>query len=210
MKSKTAQSASDWKGGFLFLGNQLALDFLNTRPLQNGELVELLPDFAALLRWLSAAGVLTARQAAALRRGGKDTQRVPAAFDAALHLREALRKEILTWEAGAPLHTSMIEELNRWTAAHPRRTRLMATRDSLLREPWFPMEEPEDVLGPLADSAAALFADVERERVRMCGQCVLHYYDTSRKGTRRWCSMQLCGNRAKVAAYAARQRDLSP
>jgi predicted RNA-binding Zn ribbon-like protein len=43
-------------------------------------------------------------------------------------------------------------------------------------------------------------------RVRKCDQCVLHFYDISKKGTRRWCSTQLCGNRQKVAAYAARRR----
>ncbi len=53
---------------------------------------------------------------------------------------------------------------------------------------------------------ATLFAHVDRARVRKCGQCVLHFHDTSKKGTRRWCSMRLCGNRVKVAAYAARQR----
>ena len=41
--SKAGQK-SDWKDGFLFLGNHLALDFLNTRPVRNGEAVELLPD----------------------------------------------------------------------------------------------------------------------------------------------------------------------
>ena len=45
------------------------------------------------------------------------------------------------------------------------------------------------------------------EAMRKCGECVLHFYDTSKKGTRRWYSMQLCGNRLKVAAYATRQRE---
>jgi len=53
---------------------------------------------------------------------------------------------------------------------------------------------------------ATLFAEADRNRVRKCGQCVLHFHDTSKKGIRRWCSMRLCGNRLKVAAYAARQR----
>jgi hypothetical protein len=65
---------------------------------------------------------------------------------------------------------------------------------------------PEDLFAPMAHSAAMLFADVDRKRVRKCGQCVLHFYDTSKKGTRRWCSMQMCGNRLKVGAYAARRR----
>ncbi|PYU38741.1 MAG: hypothetical protein DMG54_29400 [Acidobacteria bacterium] len=62
------------------------------------------------------------------------------------------------------------------------------------------------MFAPLAHSAATLFATVDHKRVRKCAQCVLHFYDTSKKGTRRWCSMQLCGNRLKVAAYAARRR----
>jgi len=54
--------------------------------------------------------------------------------------------------------------------------------------------------------AASLFADLDRKRVRKCPTCVPHFFDTSKKGTRRWCSVQLCGNRLKVAAYAARHR----
>ena len=72
-------------------------------------------------------------------------------------------------------------------------------------ELWFESRQPEDLFAPLVASTANLFAEVDRSRVRMCGQCVLHFYDTSKKGTRRWCSMRLCGNRLKVAAYAARQ-----
>ena len=56
--SKTVRR-SDWRDGFLFIGNHLALDFLNTCPVQNGEAVELLPDFDTLLRWFRAAGLLS-------------------------------------------------------------------------------------------------------------------------------------------------------
>ena len=58
---------SDWREGFLFIGNHLALDFLNTCPVQNGEAVELLPDFDALLRWYQAADLLSSREADSLR-----------------------------------------------------------------------------------------------------------------------------------------------
>jgi len=73
-------------------------------------------------------------------------------------------------------------------------------------ELYFERRHPEDLFAPLAHGVAALFANVDRRRVRKCNQCVLHFHDTSKKGTRRWCSMQLCGNRLKVAAYAARRR----
>jgi predicted RNA-binding Zn ribbon-like protein len=206
MKKTITRQTSDWRNGFLFLGNHLALDFLNTCPVQNGELRELLPDFDALLRWFEAAELLTPTQAASMRQRWGKSARAKRTLEAALHLREELRKEVLAWESGAMIHGSTLDELNRLMEEHPARTRLTGARRALSKEQWFKIDEPEHLLGPLADSAAALFADVDRERVRKCGECVLHFHDTSKKGTRRWCSMQLCGNRLKVAAYAARQR----
>jgi predicted RNA-binding Zn ribbon-like protein len=46
------------------------------------------------------------------------------------------------------------------------------------------------------------------DRVRGCAHpsCVLWFHDTSRNGTRRWCSMDACGNRAKAGRHYARTR----
>ena len=197
---------SDWRDGFLFVGNRLALDFLNTRPVQNGEPTELLPDFNALLRWFQAAELLSARDAATLRQKWGKSARAQRTVEAARELREKLRKQVLAWEGGGAVHHSTLDELNRLMAAHPMRTRLKTSASGSATELWFQARQPEDLFAPLAHSTATLFASVERRRVRKCDQCVLHFYDTSKKGTRRWCSMQLCGNRLKVAAYAARQR----
>jgi predicted RNA-binding Zn ribbon-like protein len=197
---------SDWKDGFLFVGNQLALDFVNTRPVQNGEPMELLPDFAALLRWYQAADLLNSREAANLQQQWGRSIRARNVLGALRALRERLRKQILSWEGGGAVHHSTVDELNRLMAEHPLRTRLKEKGHSPSTELWFEPRQPEDLFAPLAHSAAMLFANVEHNRVRKCDQCVLHFHDTSKKGTRRWCSMQLCGNRLKVAAYAARQR----
>ena len=192
--------------GFLFVGNQLALDFINTRPVQNGEPLELLPDFRALLRWFQAANLITARQMENLQQRWGESDRARRTLKAACGLREKLRKEVLAWELGGAVHRSTVEELNRLMVDHPMRTRLKANRNALSKELWFDPQQPEDLFAPLAHSAATLFAEARRDRVRKCAQCVLHFQDTSKKGTRRWCSMRLCGNRLKVAAYAARQR----
>jgi predicted RNA-binding Zn ribbon-like protein len=200
---------SDWKDGFLFVGNHLALDFLNTRPVQNGEPTELLPDFSALLRWFQAAELLSGRDATALQQKWGDSTRAHRTVEAVRKLREKLRKEILAWEQGGIVHHSTVDELNRLMADHPMRTRLKARGSESSTELWFDPSQPEDLIAPLAHSAATLFAHADRNRVRKCGQCVLHFYDTSKKGTRRWCSMRLCGNRLKVAAYAARLHAIS-
>ena len=196
---------SDWRDGFLFVGNHLALDFLNTRPIQNGEAIELLSDFGALLRWFQAAGLLSTREMANLQLQG-ELVTARRALEAMRPFREKLRKEVLAWEGGAHVHRSTVEELNQLMTAHPMLSKLEAIGNVPFMGPCFEPLLPEDLFAPLAHSAAKLFAEADRNRVRKCGQCVLHFYDTSKKGTRRWCSMQLCGNRLKVAAYAARQR----
>jgi predicted RNA-binding Zn ribbon-like protein len=197
---------SPWRDGFLFLGNQLALDFLNTRPVQNGEPMELLPDFSAFLRWFQAADLLSSREATHLQQQWGQSGEARRALEEARGLREALRKEILAWEDGGAIHHSTVAELNRLMAGHPMRTRLKKNGKDPSTELYFTTQKPEDMFAPLAHSAAMLFTSADRTRVRKCDQCVLHFLDTSKKGTRRWCSMQLCGNRLKVAAYVQRKR----
>jgi predicted RNA-binding Zn ribbon-like protein len=201
----TDERASPWRDGFLFVGNQLALDFINTRPVVDGEAVELLPDFGAVLRWFQAAGPLSPRDAAGLRRKWRD-----AAGKSALRRlrewRERLRSVVTAWEAGRAVPATAVDELNQLMAAHPVLARLAVRPAGLAVESWLRPQTPEGLFAPLAQSAATLFAAADRDRVRMCDNCVLHFLDTSKKGTRRWCSMELCGNRLKVAAYTARHR----
>lgn len=203
---RKAANKSDWKDGFLFLGNDLVLDFVNTRPIQDGEPIELFKDFAAVLRWFRTAGLLNSKQAAHF--GGKwaGTTMAQKATEAVKDFREKLREEILAWEQAGVIHRSMINELNRLLRAHPTLTRLMTNGTAYSTELWFEVRDPTDLFAPLARSAAILFAAGDRGRVRQCGNCVLHFRDTSKKGTRRWCSMRLCGNRFKVRAYSARHR----
>ena len=197
-----------WNEGFLFVGNHLALDLLNTRPVLNGEPMELLPDFEALLRWFGAAGLLAAGDIVSLRKRWRKAGRTRQVLALLWRWRETLREAVLAWESGAPLPHPAIAELNRLLAQYPMRTKVNETANGAAAEHWFLLRRPEDLFAPLAHAAAALFATADRSRVRQCGNCVLHFYDTSKKGTRQWCSMRLCGNRIKVAAYAARRRGL--
>lgn len=204
---RKAANRSDWNEGFLFLGNELVLDFVNTRPAQNGEPMELLTDFGAVLRWFQAADLLNSKQAAALGRQWGGSTAAQNATAAVKDLRERLREQLSAWEEGGVIHSSTRNELNGLMAVHPMLTRLMTNGTVNSTGLWFEVREPADLLAPLAHSAATLFATGDRRRIRKCDNCVLHFHDTSKKGTRRWCSMHLCGNRFKVAAYAARQRE---
>ena len=202
---KLAQVGTD---GFLFLGNHLALDFLNTHPVLAATSVELLPDFAALLRWFHAAGLVKRPDVKRLQKRWRDSVRARRTVESVRQLRETLRIAVLTWEGDGTVHPATVRELNRLMARHPMRTRLKLKETGPVTELWFESREPEDLFAPIAYNAATLFTHADRNRVRKCATCVGHFYDTSKKGTRRWCSMQLCGNRVKVAAYTARQREL--
>jgi predicted RNA-binding Zn ribbon-like protein len=189
----------DGNHGFFFLGNHLALDFLNTQPKLDGNFVELLPDFPSLLRWFQAATLLTPQAAAPLMK----LSFASTTHHSILNFRESLRNAVELWERGKPIPRDFTNHLNELLSYHPVKFRLCKSGHSEL---WFPADHPTDLFAPLAYSAARLFSDEDHTRIRQCDACVLHFLDTSKKGTRRWCSMDICGNRAKAAAFAARQR----
>ena len=183
------------------MGNQLSLDFLNTRPVIDGKPVELLPDPASLQRWLVSAGLLTKQQAGRAALSTSDP-----ALQKLRDFREMWRRVVLQLEAGRRPAPSFISELNRLLLQSPFVDHIVRSSSGLKRVRRFDLRCAEDAFGPLLDDIVALLTTADRSRIRKCANCVLHFYDTSKKGTRRWCSMQMCGNRLKVAAYAARQR----
>src|SRR5215469_18971880 len=165
MAKARAETDSVGKDGFLFLGNQLALDFLNTRPVQNGEAMELLPDFSALLRWFQSAALLSCGEATHIQRQWGQSLAARQTFEEARALRDVLRKEILAWEDGGAIHHSTITELNRLMCEHPMRTRLTGDGNKPSTEFYLKVQKPKDLFAPLAQSAAMLFTSADRTRV---------------------------------------------
>jgi predicted RNA-binding Zn ribbon-like protein len=68
---------------------------------------------------------------------------------------------------------------------------------------------PDSLLLPIGEALAALVCDEDFTHVKACegAACTLLFADHTRSRARRWCSMAVCGNRAKVAAHRQRQRD---
>lgn len=191
---------NDWRDGFLFLGNHLTLDFLNTRPVMAEGPLELLPDPSALARWLGAAGVLPSHEATQFRKSW--CSETPASLGHLLAFREALRQAVLQMEDGAA--PTFLPELNRLLTAHPGHDQVVEAGRTLQRRRVYQIRTPPDAFAPLLDATVDLLTAADWSKIRKCATCVLHFYDTSKRGGRRWCSMQLCGNRAKVAAYYRR------
>ena len=73
---------------------------------------------------------------------------------------------------------------------------------------WAPMARASALFSSIARDMIEVATGPLASRIRRCEgvNCAIPFVDTSRPGTRRWCSMDRCGNRAKVAAHRRRQR----
>ena len=118
--------------------------------------------------------------------------------------REALRV-LLDEHAGTAERTAAAAALN---AAAPRR---------LLRVAFAADGAPplEPAAAGLDRALAMLLAIIDRaacdgtwERLKVCAEhsCRWAFYDSSRNRSGNWCSMAVCGNRAKARSYRERRR----
>src|SRR5512144_2420871 len=103
--------------GFFFLGNHFALDFLNTRPKLDGNLVELLNDFPSILRWFQASALLTPQEAASLLKHSESLTHKT--HHALLAFRESLRHAVELWEHAKPIPRDFTSQLNDLLSQHP-------------------------------------------------------------------------------------------
>lgn len=184
-----------------FIGGRLALDFINIVP-RNNEL-----SWDELIAFLESARIVTPERGGellALR--GSDPQSAESLLRKAQRLAAALRRAF-----DAVLHRQRVAR--EWIEPVNEALRITEGHDELVStdQNWeiqFVASESglEWLLAAVARSAAEIISEGPRARLRVCAnpRCRLFFYDTSRTHRRRWCSMTVCGNRHKVAAFARR------
>ena len=191
---------------FLFIANDPCLDFVNTEVILAGVRTDLLQSFADLTEWLGKASVASA---SAMHRLATDWAGAPEAnttLQAARELRSVLRisveKVAKTGRVPSTLATALTERLQNPRLA----TDVLYSQGRLKTQPRWLLEKPRDLLVPVAHYAAHFFTTADYSAIRRCEnpRCILFSYDTSKNHSRRWCSMDLCGNRAKVSAFRRR------
>jgi predicted RNA-binding Zn ribbon-like protein len=194
--------------GFLFVGNHLALDFLNTRPILEGTHRELLPNASALARWLVASEMITPRTGKALSRVWSCSRDHEAFVAKLTAFRERFRAAVLRLEDGRTPHDAFLAEINALLKEYPQRRSLARRGSKIVLHSVFELRRPDDAWTPIVAAVANLLSKVDPSRIRKCEaeSCVVHFCDISKKGSRRWCSMNVCGNKLKVAAYQRRRR----
>jgi predicted RNA-binding Zn ribbon-like protein len=190
-----------------FVGGHPALDFLNTTATPRDARVEWLAGGKDLLDWLEAAGLIEAGEAARFR-GPKDRRALDEVARKAREFREWLRG-FVTAHLGEPLRaTAALGPLNRLLALENSFLRVEVAGGRLVSRRVRRWESPGELLLPLAEAAADLVSGEDfRLLIRACegGACTLLFLDRTKARGRRWCSMAVCGNRAKAAAHRARR-----
>lgn len=212
MSPRNRISASSVDGSIPLVGGRLAVDFANARIVVVA--LDVSPgSWHSLVAFLVAAGTISVTRGDALRELPLvATEETAELLRSAIELRNALRQILAARLVGAALNPDWIAQINAVLACTEGYDRLESVSGAGKGLPDWRLrlaarsEGLEWLLAAIARSAAELVAEGAAAPVRACAnpKCGLYFYDDSRTGRRRWCSMATCGNRAKVAAHFRR------
>jgi len=204
-----AHSKAPFENEFLFVGNYLWLDFINTEMVVGGQPVDRLNGFESLMAWLVQARTLDEQQADDILGNWKATREAESTFQNAVRLRSGLREMAERLIKGKTVPQSTVAAINQCLAHQTGHTELKRARGGFEKRFQADFRAPEQLLWPVAESASDLLCYGDLSLVKKCenSTCVLFFYDTTKNHSRRWCSMSVCGNRMKVAAHYQRLRE---
>ena len=178
-----------------FIGNDLALDFINSAFGVGDDSWDCLADDAGALAWIKAAGLLAPDFDAPVAR----------LATVARSLRTAAGRLI---DLNKPRDPHDFEVVNRiLETGRPVRTLAQGEGDNIVLLERRRDDSAASLLEPVATALVQLLAQGDVAQVRQCEahDCTLRFLDVTKSGRRRWCSMAVCGNRMKVAAFRARK-----
>jgi predicted RNA-binding Zn ribbon-like protein len=197
--------------GFMFelSGGVLPLDFANTldeRP-RGGR--ERLPDYRALIRWATQAGMLSEQQGAKLDAASlEEPAEASRALREAVDLRELIFESAKATAARSPFAEREVERWNAWLERVKSSRRLAAGHQGLEWQDTGSFEALDSISLAVAKASIELFVDGDKSaRTRLCAaaDCDWAFLDTSRRLNRVWCDMAVCGNRAKATRHYRRK-----
>lgn len=188
-----------------FLAGHPALDFANTLAAPHGEPVDYIPDGPSLLTWLVRAQLISPTAAAAWRRFPADG--LDETAGKARALRDELRRALPRPSPDRPPRR-LISALNHILAEGKSHMRIESHEGRIALVDALRLDEPDQLLQPIAESIADLLAHVDAATIKPCenSKCILWFVDRTHGARRRFCSAAICGNRHKVAQFRARKR----
>jgi predicted RNA-binding Zn ribbon-like protein len=211
MFGEVMSTAAAQVGGLKLLGGRLCLDFANTVDPRHGDhRREYLGGYRDLVEWVRHAGVIGENEGRRLlKEAGRRPAEAAAAFERAVMLRETtyiVFHAVAYDERPNPRDVEAIGQAHVGAMNH---SRLASTREGfewVWAEDGVALERP---IWPVALSATELLTSGDLGRVKECpgsDGCGWLFFDSSKNGRRRWCSMEGCGSRDKMRRLYARKR----
>jgi len=201
----------------IFLADSIALDFLNSIATPVDVPVEWLGTGADFLEWLNRANLVSTEVTSALRRSS-----LPGELDAIAAQARALRewfRDFVGEHRGRHLRPVALEQLgplNRVLERDEQYSEIVKAPRSTGRSGRQPLSlraqrrwrSADTLLIPIARAMADLVCNEDFAHIKVCegAACTLLFLDRTHGRARRWCSMAVCGNRAKQAAHRIRRR----
>jgi predicted RNA-binding Zn ribbon-like protein len=197
-------------GSLPLVGGSLSLDFANTESGRGTDLHQNhLRSAENVAAWIAHAPVLPGDALEHLRAAlSASPERGENLLTSALALRSAIQDIGLAIAADAAPSSDTLKALSQLHARFLARAALVADKRAC-RWAWSLKAAPiEAALGPIALSAVRLFTDGDFSRIKRCDghACGWLFLDSTKNNRRRWCEMEVCGNRAKQKRFAARRR----
>jgi len=190
------------------LGGDLSLDFVNTvhdrheEPLRN-----LLQNYLDLVVWVYSADAITNSQKERLLNKGRENQtKANQVYKDALQLREALYDFVATMINRGDISPVNLQMINQWLSRAFSNLELTQLSGHFVLNWNAENFELESVLWPIIRAFSDLVVSEDRKRIKQCGNCGYLFVDNSKNKSRRWCSMEICGNRVKARRYAKKSR----
>jgi predicted RNA-binding Zn ribbon-like protein len=195
----------------IFIADALGLDFLNSIATPSDTPIDWLADGNGLLTWLEQAALVPGKILKELR-----ARAMPGEFDSVAAQARSLRewfRSFVRERKGRPLTAGDLHELaplNRLLERDERFGQIVAHDDdeatAFELETMRRWRSPESALLPIGEAMARFVCEEDFSDVKACEgpACTLMFVDHTRGRVRRWCSMAICGNRAKQAAHRMR------
>ncbi|WP_409305824.1 CGNR zinc finger domain-containing protein [Peribacillus sp. SCS-155] len=191
------------------LGDSYCLDFANTVGWHaSKQPQEWIRNYDALVEWSLYAGIITKSKYQELYDSAVlQPQQGLKIYEEAIEMRECLYRIFSAEAAKKSINLSDLSLLNKWIKRSAAFVVLNKTDNGYYRT-FAESEELDQMLWVIADSAAELLTSDIRYKIKQCegGTCGWLFIDTSKNKSRRWCSMQDCGNREKAKKYYNRRK----
>lgn len=202
------------KSPFEFTGGNLCLDFANTVDNRMGErkgepAIDLLTDYARLLRWGEESGALSKKTAQSLNElASESLGDAQVVLRHALHLRDAIYDifSAISHRRGIP--TTALATVNKAAQQASDHAEVVHANRHFEWQWILPETHLDSMLWPVAQAAAQLLTSDDLAKVRQCASdtCAWLFLDKTKNHRRRWCDMRICGNRDKARRYYQRQK----